>query len=121
MGRKPRFLHALSLFAAVTVLHGHAQDFPSRTIRFVVPFPPGGATDILARALSPPLNRALGQSVVVDNRSGGNTVIGTEVVFRAPADGHTMLLIASSFSINPYLRAKLPYDTLKDFSAVARL
>jgi tripartite-type tricarboxylate transporter receptor subunit TctC len=121
MGRKPRFLHALSLFAAVIALQSHAQDFPSRTIRFVVPFPPGGATDILARALSPPLNRALGQNVVVDNRSGGNTVIGTEVVFRAPPDGHTILLIAPSFSINPYLRAKLPYDTLKDFSAVARL
>ncbi|HTD90120.1 MAG TPA: tripartite tricarboxylate transporter substrate binding protein, partial [Burkholderiales bacterium] len=98
-----------------------AQDFPSRTIRFVVPFPPGGGTDILARTLSPPLNRAFGQSVVVDNRAGGNTVIGTEVVARAPADGHTLLVIAPSFSINPFVRSKLPYDTVKDFSAVARV
>ena len=98
-----------------------AQEFPSRTLRFVVPFPPGGGTDILARALSPPLGRAFNQSVVVDNRTGGNTVIGTEVVARAPADGHTMLVIAPSFSINPFVRAKLPYDTVKDFSAVARV
>ena len=97
------------------------QEFPSRTLRFVVPFPPGGGTDILARALAPQLNRALGQSVVVDNRTGGNTVIGTEVVMRAPADGHTMLVIAPSFSINPFVRSKLPYDTAKDFSALARV
>jgi tripartite-type tricarboxylate transporter receptor subunit TctC len=123
MERKPPGLQRLLLFAALTSLPWcvYAQDFPSRPIRFVVPFPPGGATDILARALAPPLNRVFGQSVVVDNRTGGNTVIGTEVVFRAPADGHTLLIIAPSFSINPYLRAKLPYDTVKDFSAVARL
>lgn len=100
-----------------------AQDspFPSRTLRFIVPFPPGGGTDILARALSPPLTRVFGQNVVVDNRAGGNTVIGSELVARAPADGHTLLVIAPSFSINPSLRGKLPYDTFKDFSAVARV
>ncbi len=124
MGRKPPVVHGLWLFAALIAAMAApagAQDFPSRTIRFVVPFPPAGATDILARALAPPLNRALGQSVVVDNRTGGNTVIGTEAVFRAPADGYTLLVIAPSFSINPFVRSKLPYDTLKDFSAVARL
>ncbi|MEQ1776561.1 MAG: tripartite tricarboxylate transporter substrate binding protein [Burkholderiales bacterium] len=121
MRRKPPLLHGLWLLAALTTVPAHAQEFPSRTIRFVVPFPPAGATDILARALAPPLNRAFGQNVVVDNRTGGNTVIGTEVVFRAPADGHTLLVIAPSFSINPFVRTKLPYDTLKDFSAVARL
>jgi tripartite-type tricarboxylate transporter receptor subunit TctC len=121
VGRKPPGLRGLLLFAAVTVTGAAAQDFPSRTLRFVAPFPPGGATDILARALAPPLSRALGQNVVVDNRTGGNTVIGTEAVFRAPADGHTLLLIAPSFSINPFVRSKLPYDTQKDFSAVARL
>jgi tripartite-type tricarboxylate transporter receptor subunit TctC len=121
VGRKPPGLRGLLLFAAVTVTGAAAQDFPSRTLRFVAPFPPGGATDILARALAPPLSRALGQNVVVGNRTGGNTVIGTEAVFRAPADGHTLLLIAPSFSINPFVRSKLPYDTQKDFSAVARL
>ena len=90
-------------------------------VRFVVPFPPGGATDVLARAIAAPMSRSLGQNVVVDNRTGGNTVIGTEVVFRAPADGHTLLVVAPSISINPFVRSKLPYDTAKDFSAVARL
>src|SRR5262245_29254824 len=120
MRRKPGILLGL-LFSAVTVAPVCAQDFPSRTLRFVVPFPPAGATDILARALAPQLNRVFGQSVVVDNRTGGNTVIGTEVVSRAPADGHTLLVIAPSFSINPFVRSKLPYDTVKDFSAVARV
>jgi tripartite-type tricarboxylate transporter receptor subunit TctC len=121
MRRRSPWLQGLLLLTAISSCHAYAQDFPARTIRFVVPFPPGGATDILARAMAPPLNRAFGQTVVVDNRTGGNTVIGTEVVLRAPADGHTLLVIAPSFSINPYLRAKLPYDTQKDFSAVARL
>jgi tripartite-type tricarboxylate transporter receptor subunit TctC len=97
-----------------------AQDFPAKTVRIVVPFPPGGATDILARAIATPLNRALGQSVVIENRAGANTVIGAELVMRAPADGHTMLVIAPSFSINPSVRSNMPYDTLKDFSGVAR-
>ena len=98
-----------------------AQEFPAKTMRIVVPFPPGGATDILARAIATPLNRAFGQSVVIENRAGANTVIGAELVMRAPADGHTMLVIAPSFSINPSVRLKMPYDTLKDFSGVARL
>jgi tripartite-type tricarboxylate transporter receptor subunit TctC len=97
-----------------------AQEFPAKTMRIVVPFPPGGATDILAREIATPLNRAFGQSVVIENRAGANTVIGAELVMRAPADGHTMLVIAPSFSINPSVRSKMPYDTLKDFSGVAR-
>jgi len=109
----------------ITVLVGcigivHAQDFPSRAIRIVVPFPPGGAADIISRTLAQPLTRALGQSIVVENRPGANTAIGAEVVARAPADGHTLLTIAPSFTINPYVRAKLPYDTFKDFSGVTR-
>ncbi len=112
-------LLAAALLAATA--SAAAQEFPSRIVRFVVPFPPGGATDVLARALAVPMGRSLGQNVVVDNRTGGNTVIGTEVVFRAPADGHTLLVVAPSISINPFVRSKLPYDTIKDFSAVARL
>ena len=107
--------------AAQAASTGSGQEFPSRIVRFVVPFPPGGATDVLARALAVPMGRSLGQNVVVDNRAGGNTVIGTEAVFRAPADGHTLLVVAPSISINPFVRSKLPYDTAKDFSALARL
>ncbi len=95
-----------------------AQEFPSRNVRLVVPFPPSGAVDIIARTLAQPLGRALGQNVVVENRPGGNTVIGAELVARAPADGHTVLLMAPSFTINPFVRSKMPYDTFADFAGV---
>jgi len=99
----------------------HAQTFPSKPIRLVVPFPAGGALDTIARILVPPLSRALGQNVIVDNRPGGGTVIATEMVARSPADGHTLLLMANSFTINPAVRSKLPYDALRDFAGVSRL
>jgi len=102
-------------------LAAQPQGFPSKPVRIIAPFPPGAGTDTLARTLSGPLSRALGQSIVVENRPGGGTVVGTEVASRAPADGHTLLIIANSFTINPAVRAKLPYDTQKDFAGVARL
>ena len=95
-----------------------AQDFPSRPIRLIVAFPPGGAVDGLARALSAPLTRALGQSMIIENRPGANTVIAAEVVARAPADGYTLLMMATSFTVNPHVQSKLPYDTLNDFAGV---
>jgi tripartite-type tricarboxylate transporter receptor subunit TctC len=98
-----------------------AQTFPSKPVRLVVPFPAGGALDTIARIMVPPLSRALGQNVIVDNRPGGGTVIATEMVARSPADGHTLLLMANSFTINPAVRSKLPYDSLKDFAGVSRL
>ena len=99
----------------------HAQDFPARAVRIVVPFPPGGAGDTQARLISPPLSKALGQSVVVENRTGANTLVATELVARTPADGHTILMIATSFTVNPFAYSKLPYDTLKDFQPLTRL
>jgi tripartite-type tricarboxylate transporter receptor subunit TctC len=96
-----------------------AQTFPSKPIRIVVPFPPGGSNDIVARALAPPLTKALGQNVIADNRPGGLTVVGAEIVARAPADGHTLLMVSFAFLANSALRSRLPYDTLKDFAAVA--
>jgi tripartite-type tricarboxylate transporter receptor subunit TctC len=99
----------------------YAQEFPSKSLRLVVPFPPAGTTDTIARVLVPPLTKMLGQSVVIENRPGGNTVIGAELVLRAPADGHTLLFMAPSFTINPFVQAKLPFDPLKDFSGVTRL
>ena len=97
-----------------------AQD-ASKALRVVVPFPPGGAVDTLARALSAPMSRALGQSFVIDNRPGANTVIGTEAVARAAPDGNTLLLMATSFTVNPSAHAGLPYDSLNDFSGVSRV
>jgi len=99
----------------------HAQSFPSKSVRLVIPFPAGGAMDSIARILVQPLGRAFGQNVIVDNRPGGGTVIATELVARSPADGHTVLLMANSFTINPAVRSKLPYDALKDFAGVSRL
>ena len=99
----------------------HAQTFPSKPVRIIAPFPPGAGTDTLARTLSGPLSKALGQNIIVENRPGAGTVVGTEVAARSPADGYTVLIIANSFTINPAVRSKLPYDALKDFTGVARI
>lgn len=115
---KPFVCVALLIAVPLTV---HAQTFPSKPVRLVVPFPAGGALDTIARNLAPPLSRAFGHNVIVDNRPGGGTVIATEMVARSPADGHTLLLMANSFTINPAVRSKLPYDALKDFAGVSRL
>jgi tripartite-type tricarboxylate transporter receptor subunit TctC len=118
-----RQLRAVVLACAAALVTGAAaaQEFPARAVRIVVPFPPAGVADILGRVLAPPLNRALGQGVIVENRPGANTVIGAELVARAPADGHTLLIMAPSFTINAAARSKLPYDTLKDFAGVTRI
>jgi tripartite-type tricarboxylate transporter receptor subunit TctC len=109
------------LAGAVWLPAAHAQTYPTKPIRLVVSFPPGGLADIIARLLAQPLGAALGQSVVVENRPGGGTVIATELVARAPADGHTLLLAGFPFVANAALRSDLPYDTQKDFAAVARI
>lgn len=95
-----------------------AQDYPSRPIRFVVPLPPGGFTDLLARAIGQKLTESWGQAVVVDNRGGGGTTIGTEIVAKAPPDGYTILLVPPDLAINPSLYRKLPYDAVKSFAPV---
>ena len=99
-----------------------AQTFPSRTIRLVVPFSAGGAGDFQARLIGERMARALGQSVVVENKPGGGTIIGSAQVAQAPADGHTLLLISNSFVINAKLRGDaLPYRGMKAFEPVACL
>ena len=97
-----------------------AQAIPAKTVRMVIPFPPGGSNDTVARILAPSLSRALGQSVIIDNRPGGSGIIATSLVARAPADGNTLLIIGFSWFANAGLRSDLPYDTLKDFTGVAR-
>jgi tripartite-type tricarboxylate transporter receptor subunit TctC len=107
--------------AVACIATAHAQNFPSKPLRLVVAFPPGGTADVVARTLAQPLGAALGQNVVVENRAGGGTVIATEFVAKAPADGHTLLLTGFSFTANSALRNNLPFDTQKDFAAVARI
>ena len=95
------------------------QDYPNKPIRFIVPFPPGGATDIIARIVGQKLTEASGQQVILDNRGGGSSILGTELAARAAPDGYTMLLGSFAFAITPALHEKLTYNTLRDFSAVS--
>jgi tripartite-type tricarboxylate transporter receptor subunit TctC len=95
-----------------------AQAYPSKSVRLVVPFAAGGSTDIVARTLAPRLTEMWGQTVVVDNRPGGSTVIGTEIVAKSPPDGHTLFVTPAPFTIVPSLMKKLPYDPQKDFEPV---
>jgi tripartite-type tricarboxylate transporter receptor subunit TctC len=94
------------------------QSYPTKPVRLVVPFAPGGSTDIIARVLGQKLNEMWGQPVLVDNRAGGSTVIGTEIVAKAPPDGHTLLVTPAPFTIVPSLMQKLPYDPQKDFEPI---
>ena len=96
-------------------------DFPTKAVRLVVPFPPGGATDALARQISEQLARKWGQPVVVENKPGANTMLGTDVVAKAPADGHTLGIVTGSHVTNPLLADKMPYDTLRDLTGVMLL
>lgn len=97
-----------------------AQD-TSKGLRLMVPFPPGGAVDIIARTLGPHLSRGLGQNVIIDNRPGGNTMIAAELVLRAPADGGTVFFMAPSYTITPAVRSKMNFDAAKDFTGVTKL
>ena len=119
----PRMLH--KLIAGVSMLLAGVvsaqQDFPSKPVRFIVPYDPGGNTTILARLTSEKMAQGFGQQVLVDNRPGGNTVIGSEAMVRSAPDGHTLLLVTSTHVISPLLNSKLPYDSVKDFAAVATL
>ena len=96
-----------------------AQTFPDRPIRLIVPYAPGGITDITARILGPRLGEELGQQVVVDNRPGGAGMIGIGMAARAPADGHTLLVATTALAANPILFKDIPYDARKDFTPIS--
>jgi tripartite-type tricarboxylate transporter receptor subunit TctC len=97
----------------------NAQGYPSRPIRLIVPFPPGGANDILARILGQKLSETLGENVIVDNRAGASGIIGTELVAKAAPDGYTLLMTPNTIAIQPSLYEKLPFDAAKDFAPVS--
>ena len=97
-----------------------AETYPARPVRLVVPYPAGGANDIVSRLVSPTMTRELGQNVIVDNRGGGNTLIGSEIVARAVPNGYTLLVVAAGHAINPALYPKLPFDAQRDFVPVAQ-
>jgi tripartite-type tricarboxylate transporter receptor subunit TctC len=105
----------LSLTAAA-----RAEDYPSRPVRLVVPFPPGGINDIVGRVLSQHLGERLGKQVIVDNRGGAGGIVGAEIVANAPKDGHTLLIVSLATAVNPWLYT-LPYDPVKSFAPVSML
>lgn len=110
---------ALALLAVP--VDASAQSFPSKPIRIVVPAAPGGGTDILARMLSPKLTEQFGQQIVIENRAGGATMIGTEFVARSAPDGHTLVIATTPHAINPTLYKKVPFDPVKDFTMISQL
>jgi tripartite-type tricarboxylate transporter receptor subunit TctC len=98
-----------------------ADNYPYRAVRFIVPYTPGASNDFIARLTAQKLTDAWGKQVVVDNRPGAGTLLGSELVARAAPDGHTMLLVPTAFAINVSLYSKLPYDTLRDFAPVTQI
>ena len=108
----------LWVLTLLAVPHAWSAEYPTRSIRLIVPFAPGGGTDLLARLVTPKLTELLGQQLVVDNRGGAGSVVGTELVAKAPPDGHTLGFFDTAFAINPAVNPALPYNTEKDFSVI---
>ena len=110
----------LALFAAAIALPAAAQTYPAKPVRFIVPYAPGGATDLLARTIGEKLSASLGQPFVVENRPGAATLVGAQVVAKSEPDGYTLLMATSTtLAINASLYSKLPYDPVKDFAPIS--
>lgn len=115
------FIRAVAALVLTAAFAGnaHAQAWPNRPIRMVVPYTPGGYTDLMARLVGQKLSEALGQPFVFENKPGANAVIGTDTVAKAPPDGYTFGTVIAAHSVNPSLNPRLPYDTMKDFTYVS--
>jgi tripartite-type tricarboxylate transporter receptor subunit TctC len=118
-----RFLAALLALAVTAGAGAHAQStYPDKPVRLVVPFPAGSGTDIVGRLLAHQLTADFGQTVIVDNRPGASTIVGTEIVAKSAADGYTMVMASNNHAMNPSLfEGKLPFDSIKDFAAVGQV
>ena len=113
---------ALACLAPVALSGAHAQGYPSKPVRIIVPYPAGGGIDVMSRLIGQRLAQRLGQSVVVENKPGAGTLVAAETVARAAPDGHTLLITTdATITINPHLYAKLPYDPVKDFAPITQL
>src|SRR5271154_2071511 len=111
------FSFLLALAFPLTAAPASADDYPSRSIRLIIPFPPGGSNDVVGRIIANQLGQKLGQAVFVDNRAGAGGVVGSDVASKATPDGYTLLIISIAHAVNPFLY-KLPYDPIKDFTPV---
>lgn len=114
------FIQTMGTFATLPAWHyTHASDWPSRAVRIIVPFPPGGTTDVVTRLVSTEFAKSLGQAFIIDNKPGAGTVIGVDAAAKAEPDGYTLVTVANSFTANKTLVKKLPYDGDKDLRPVA--
>jgi tripartite-type tricarboxylate transporter receptor subunit TctC len=116
----PRYLVAAAVALSTLVVAGapYAQNYPSRPVRVLIPFPPGGNVDVFGRVLWPQVEKELGQTVVIDNRGGANGMLGSSIVANATPDGYTMLHTSFAFAVNPSIVKKMPFDVVKDFAPV---
>jgi tripartite-type tricarboxylate transporter receptor subunit TctC len=121
-GRHSVFVAVLSLWgASIAIPDAASQTYPQRPVRMVVPFSPGGSLDLVARLIAKHASAELGQQVIIDNKPGAGGNIGVEIVAKAPNDGHTLLIVQNSITVNPHLFRKVPYDPVKDFDPVSRV
>ncbi len=118
---KNKYLYTSFVITLCLAGAAYAQTYPTRPIRFIVPFQPGAGTDITARTVAGKMSELLGQQVVVDNRPGASGNIGLELVVRAPADGYTIGLISATVTVNSVLQKRMPFDITRDFAAVSQL
>ena len=112
-------LAVLSVLGAAPV--ANAQNYPAKSVRVIVPYAPGGGSDVISRILAQRLSQSLGRQFVIDNRAGANGIIGTELAVQAPADGYTLLYVSSPHAVNPSMYRKLPFDTLKDLAPISEV
>src|SRR5512139_1268851 len=105
------------LASALTALActAQAQTYPVKTVRMIVPFAPGGNTDIIARIVAPGMSKSLGQQIIIDNRGGAGSMLGTDMAAKSPPDGYTLLMVSAAHVINPAMVKKLPFDPVKSF------
>lgn len=122
MKRIVKSLFAVMLVGVMSLFYSMAaaQTYPTKPIRLIIPFPPGGGNDLTGRQITAKLNERLGWQIVVENRAGAGSVIGTEMVARSEPDGYTLLMVATAFTSNPSLK-KVPYDPVKSFTPVIKL
>jgi tripartite-type tricarboxylate transporter receptor subunit TctC len=114
-------LIAVAVLATVAISAPGRAEYPDRPVRLIVPFAPGGANDSVARLLSDKLGKVIGRSVIVENRPGGGTIIGTAAVAGSPPDGYTLLLVSPAHTINPHINKALPFNPLTDFTPIAQI
>jgi tripartite-type tricarboxylate transporter receptor subunit TctC len=114
-----RRLFVVAVLFCAAAFPAAGQNYPVKPVRLMVPFVAGGNTDIIARVVTPEMSKALGQQIVIENRGGAGSTIGTEVVAKAPADGYTLLMVSAAHVINPAMIRKLPYDSIKDFAPIS--